>query len=1090
MDYLDKFRKKPAPKKQKAVRVAVPKSDVEINVKIVDRRKDLEVNRAELLKGIIPVKIDKGKSKMKEIAPAVMPDSIPTIETSSETREQGGPAEEQQEIIIKPKPKKRKPRKKKKEIDIPSIALDETTIKGMLIGDTIVSEREGSHPVEVVKYSSYYLNNRQVFIDSIASMFDDYRQELLEEETKEPSCDRESSDFSLLIHQKIIRDYINVFSPYRGLLLYHGLGSGKTCSSIAIAEGLKTSRQLFVMTPASLQMNYIKELKFCGDYLYKKNQFWEFISTEPNSETAQVLSAVLNLKIEYINKNKGAWMINVKKEPNFQLLDTASKKSLDDQLNMMIHSKYKFINYNGMRKDSLEVLKSEYGANPFNNKVIIIDEAHNFVSRIVNKLNRKKSLSYELYELIKEAQNCKIIFLTGTPIINYPNEIAVLFNMLRGYVYTFKFPITVTTAKKINEQQIKKIILSELGVIDTVSYVVSKKELVVTRNPYGFINTFDKTLYRGVTLDETGNISNEQFVELIVAVLKKNDIQVNTGGVTVTAFPMLPDNLDDFRAQFVKESGEMFNTDKFKRRIVGLTSYFRSATESLMPRYDNEKNFHIVRTEMSDYQFGIYEEARINERKLEKSSRKKKATKSKDGDVYSNSISTYRIFSRAFCNFVFPREIGRPFPKEGEEIGDVPADIDEDLLDNTSAEQRVNNTDGRYTLDEIGELEKQQTETTDLSYDQRIVEAMELLWKNKDQYLSVEGLKILSPKFVELLSNLSNRANVGNHLIYSQFRTIEGIGVIRLVLLNNGFAEFKIKNTGGVWNIEQSPEDEGKPRFVLYTGTESVEEKEIVRNIFNGKWESIPTNLRDEIQETAADNKYGEIIKVFMITAAGAEGIDLKNVRYVHLIEPYWHPVRLEQVIGRARRICSHDQLPEALRTVDVFLYLMTFTEKQMNDDSSIELRLNDKSKIDKTTPLTSDEALNEISNIKNDINKQLLHNVKETAIDCSVHLKGRKGNTENIKCYSFTTSDTNKLSYTPDISKEESDVVGKVNKKKITWKAKLVNIQGTKYAFRADTNEVFDLLSYKAAVKGDGDPTKIGDLIKKPDGKMALKKV
>ena len=103
---------------------------------------------------------------------------------------------------------------------------------------------------------------------------------------------------------------------------------------------------------------------------------------------------------------------------------------------------------------------------------------------------------------------------------------------------------------------------------------------------------------------------------------------------------------------------------------------------------------------------------------------------------------------------------------------------------------------------------------------------MELLWKNRDQYLSVEGLKILSPKFLELLSNLSNRANVGNHLIYSQFRTIEGIGVIRLVLMNNGFAEFKLKNTGGVWSIDQSPEDEGNQEFVLYTGTESVEEKD------------------------------------------------------------------------------------------------------------------------------------------------------------------------------------------------------------------------------------------------------------------------
>ena len=38
---------------------------------------------------------------------------------------------------------------------------------------------------------------------------------------------------------------------------------------------------------------------------------------------------------------------------------------------------------------------------------------------------------------ILSASNCRVIFLTGTPIINYPNEIAVLFNMLRGYIKTF-----------------------------------------------------------------------------------------------------------------------------------------------------------------------------------------------------------------------------------------------------------------------------------------------------------------------------------------------------------------------------------------------------------------------------------------------------------------------------------------------------------------------------------------------------------------------------------------------------------------------------------------------------------------------------
>ena len=117
----------------------------------------------------------------------------------------------------------------------------------------------------IVKASAYYLNNRKVFVNFINNLFSKYRAKVLEEakltdeEGKDivdtfcnKSDDAKSKEFELLTHQKIVRDYINIYSPYRGLLLYHGLGSGKTCSSIAIAEGLKSERQIIVMTPASL----------------------------------------------------------------------------------------------------------------------------------------------------------------------------------------------------------------------------------------------------------------------------------------------------------------------------------------------------------------------------------------------------------------------------------------------------------------------------------------------------------------------------------------------------------------------------------------------------------------------------------------------------------------------------------------------------------------------------------------------------------------------------------------------------------------------------------------------------------------------
>ena len=47
-----------------------------------------------------------------------------------------------------------------------------------------------------------------------------------------------------------------------------------------------------------------------------------------------------------------------------------------------------------------------------------------------------------------DAIDCRVVFLTGTPMINYPNEIGILFNMLRGYIKTYHFKIDVKTKKR------------------------------------------------------------------------------------------------------------------------------------------------------------------------------------------------------------------------------------------------------------------------------------------------------------------------------------------------------------------------------------------------------------------------------------------------------------------------------------------------------------------------------------------------------------------------------------------------------------------------------------------------------------------
>ena len=1099
---LAKLKIKPSPQRKIPIEINIPipeeKKDVQIKTTIIDKSKDKDsvFDRDLFIKNTIE------KVSEQEETPFIVSDIIETetedkdkveepviekvikkkpgklklkmvekIEKTEETEEG-----EQGDIVPEIKELKPKPKRLTKP---PIGVIQEGPASLLKIGtDTIGSRLINKDKPIIVSASSYYMNNRQIFINFMSSLFSKYKEELSIEAETESSCSKRSEGFSIMTHQKVVRDYLSLYTPYRGLLLYHGLGSGKTCSSIAIAEGLKTNKQIVVMTPASLRMNYIEELKKCGDSLYKKTQFWEFISIKERSDLIESLSKVLSLSVEYIKKHEGAWLVNVKKTSNFDTLTSTEKVSLNNQLNEMIRYKYNFISYNGLRKSHLETMTNNFKENPFDNKVVIIDEAHNFVSRIVNKVGKKKtdSLSIQLYEYLMTAENARIVLLTGTPIINYPNELGILFNILRGKIKTWHFKLEITGEKKVTEEYLKNILTLNGNSMDYLEYKPTSTTLTITRNPFGFINKINNKDYEGVTFDERGNISDAPFIKFVTNTLKTEGITIKPRGIKLDAYKALPDTLDDFKKYFVGDNNEVKNMIMFQRRILGLTSYFRSAQEGLMPKFEKSTDFIVVKTVMSPFQFGIYEEARSAERKLEMNNAKKKAKKKgKENDIYDDVSSTYRIFSRLFCNFVFPTPaITRPMPSgDTLENAIMNEKNDEDVVDVTSDEDKIANIDGKYEADEVY-AEDDRTDVEEESvfvetkrskkemkqaYEKAINISLKKLDENKQKYLTPEALQIYSPKFLSILENVKDTSHKGLHLIYSQFRTLEGIGILKLILEANGFVQFKLTKKGETWKIDISEEDKGKPTFVLYTGTETSEEKEMVRNIFNGNWKVLPTEISEQLEQQASNNMYGEIIKVFMITASGAEGISLENVRYVHITEPYWHPVRIQQVIGRARRICSHQYLPEELRTVTVFLYLMILSEEQKKSDESIELRLKDKSKRDNKTPVTTDEALYEIATIKEEISEKLLQSVKESAIDCALHSKF--GAKEQLQCFSFGSPSADRYSYVPSFADEEPDAVSAKNRAELTWKGVEVTIDGIKYALNKQNNNVYDFDSY-----------------------------
>jgi hypothetical protein len=463
--------------------------------------------------------------------------------------------------------------------------------------------------------------------------------------------------------------------------------------------------------------------------------------------------------------------------------------------------------------------------------------------------------------------------------------------------------------------------------------------------------------------------------------------------------------------------------------------------------------------------------------------------------------------------------------------------LDEDIMDTDNARAISKNPEGAVGADEAAELQKKTTTEAYKHYEDRIKEVLEQMKRNEEEYFNPRSLAIYSPKFLKLLQNLQDPAHVGLNLVYSQFRTLEGIGLLKMAMEANDYAQFRIKHNPATqqWVLDDRPEDAGKRRFALYTGTESAEEKEIVRCIFNSEWDQVPSSIRDDLLRISGNNFYGEVINTLMISASGAEGINLRNVRYVHIMEPYWHPVRIEQVVGRARRICSHQDLPAELRTVNVFLYLMVYSPAQLKPLSkeekaeadraeallastdpidvsnaalkyirvSRELRESDTSaKTDE--PITTDQSLYEIAKRKEDINSNILRCVKETAIDCAIHTKA--GTKETLKCFTFDNPD-NKFAYAPNIQDEvivpddanaakttkakttkaqatdkEATEAAPINKEMRKIRIKELTHEGVKYGVDVDTNDVYDYENLKI-----GNRVLVGKFVELAPGKFKI---
>ena len=221
-------------------------------------------------------------------------------------------------------------------------------------------------------------------------------------------------------------------------------------------------------------------------------------------------------------------------------------------------------------------------------------------------------------------------------------------------------------------------------------------------------------------------------------------------------------------------------------------------------------------------------------------------------------------------------------------------------------------------------------------------------------------------------------------------------------------------------------------------------------NLFNGDFENLPPKIVEALPRDR-NQLYGKLVKVFCITASGAEGLSLKNVRRVLIAEPYWNNIRTDQVIGRAIRSCSHEKLPLNDRNVTVYRYIMKITKKQLSKNFTLE-------SLDKG--ISTDEHIAMMATKKMNLVNQFLQMLKASSFDCIINSHQNKPLKNGYKCYNWALGVNNKdLSYTYDIKDDHRIMKHKATQILKKNKGKVLIKNGIKYVIM--NGKIYNYYSY-----------------------------
>lgn len=231
---------------------------------------------------------------------------------------------------------------------------------------------------------------------------------------REEMCSTTSSDFKLQPVQKFLRRVLSPDSPTRSLIMVHGTGSGKTCTAIQIAEEYILrpefqDKKVLILAGPAIQLGF-------KDQIFSLNRV--------KSVDGELMSQ------QCTGRRYWEMIQRVSEQTPKKLTDVVNQKKVQALASKIIDGFYEFMGYGTLANMVLGSNSDKWIHDTFDNRLIIVDEAHNLKSvSDTESADYSKDSAAALEKIVKTANGVTLVLLTATPMYDSYEEILYYFTL-------------------------------------------------------------------------------------------------------------------------------------------------------------------------------------------------------------------------------------------------------------------------------------------------------------------------------------------------------------------------------------------------------------------------------------------------------------------------------------------------------------------------------------------------------------------------------------------------------------------------------------------------------------------------------------